>query len=686
MSKIQKILGVVIICIFIAGVANASLGQYWKTVDDIIPRTDDTSSIGLSTKKVKKLWVEDIAFYGELLPDGVICSAGEILKRTGADDWDCAADATGAGGSAIVLDIGDDGGDDSTDLSEIAITGDTNSIFTESAADKLLIAVGNDWPKADTSDDLTCTNCINATEIEDIYLLNNADDSTAHILTVATLNVNSAYVFPNADGNANEVLQTDGSGLLSWAAAGAGDITDVGNCASGACFIGTDSILDIASDANKDFLTFTNIVEGDVLSVASNGSISLNPFSYTGIGNRLFNINPTEVLEAEEHITLLRLTGENLDPNGADTRIRGLAINLGGVDITNVPESIEALRLVMPSGLTGPARAAGDALHITEGDIQHDFSVSATAGESFTAYDMIIDSGNLHANSEIHAFDISTSNGVPSGEIAAIGVHSYVSPVHQRIGTYTTPSQTEYAGEKTGGGSTWADGVDGSEIFVQNSDEVYIGSATQFSEISVIMGVEGTKTVTPTFWYNTAADTWTQFYPADATDGFIQSGLIHWNVDDISGSWTNDGDPGGGDSSTGYWIKIIRTAGPDPGTPTPTTVKTGTTTLWSWDENGVLTIASITVNNAYSFPNVDGASGEFITSDGSGNLSWLDATTEIDSAIATHAGDNDAHHALVTLTGQDYLTLSTQQITVGEIEPDDLANSDFGDFSCNGTN
>ncbi len=64
--------------------------------------------------------------------------------------------------------------------------------------------------------------------------------------------------------------------------------------------------------------------------------------------------------------------------------------------------------------------------------------------------------------------------------------------------------------------------------------------------------------------------------------------------------------------------------------------------------------------------------------------SCTDATTEIDSAISTHAGDDDSHQALVTLTGQDYLTLSTQQITMGEIEPDDLASSDFGDFTCDG--
>ena len=35
-------------------------------------------------------------FYGEIRPDGLTCSNGQILKRTGANDWDCAADASGS--------------------------------------------------------------------------------------------------------------------------------------------------------------------------------------------------------------------------------------------------------------------------------------------------------------------------------------------------------------------------------------------------------------------------------------------------------------------------------------------------------------------------------------------------------------------------------------------------------------
>src|SRR3990167_7946273 len=43
----------------------------------------------------------NLFFDGELLPDGATCSNGQILKRTGANDWDCAADDTSAGGGTF---------------------------------------------------------------------------------------------------------------------------------------------------------------------------------------------------------------------------------------------------------------------------------------------------------------------------------------------------------------------------------------------------------------------------------------------------------------------------------------------------------------------------------------------------------------------------------------------------------
>ncbi|XOB41124.1 MAG: hypothetical protein ACKKMW_00005 [Candidatus Nealsonbacteria bacterium] len=56
-----------------------------------------------------------------------------------------------------------------------------------------------------------------------------------------------------------------------------------------------------------------------------------------------------------------------------------------------------------------------------------------------------------------------------------------------------------------------------------------------------------------------------------------------------------------------------------------------------------------------------------------------DATTEITSAISTHAGDDDAHHALVTLAGTpNYLTLSGQEITMTVLDIGDDTNLTAG--------
>jgi len=90
-----------------------------------------------------------------------VINGGVPNAATGKVDWSQltnvpagfadGTDASGGGGTPNILDLGDDAGDDSTDLIEIATTGDTNSIFTESSADKLLIAVGNNWPTADAA-------------------------------------------------------------------------------------------------------------------------------------------------------------------------------------------------------------------------------------------------------------------------------------------------------------------------------------------------------------------------------------------------------------------------------------------------------------------------------------------------------------------------------------------------------
>ena len=144
---------------------------------DIQMPTSITDSTGLTigediaggtpnAEGILKLWSDgDNAFYSqvktgtqteivELIMPLAKGTAGQVLEIASVAgnvitlEWD--TDSTGAGGSAIIYDIGDDGGNDSVDVTEIATTGDTNSIFTEPAADKILINLANNWPGADT--------------------------------------------------------------------------------------------------------------------------------------------------------------------------------------------------------------------------------------------------------------------------------------------------------------------------------------------------------------------------------------------------------------------------------------------------------------------------------------------------------------------------------------------------------
>lgn len=65
----------------------------------ILPIMDSTFELGTTTRKWIRGFFDDLNFYGEIKPDGATCADGEILKKTGANNWDCAADDTVGGGA-----------------------------------------------------------------------------------------------------------------------------------------------------------------------------------------------------------------------------------------------------------------------------------------------------------------------------------------------------------------------------------------------------------------------------------------------------------------------------------------------------------------------------------------------------------------------------------------------------------
>lgn len=394
-------------------------------------------------------------------------------------------------------------------------------------------------------------------------------------------------------------------------------------------------------DPDADFAKFQDS-GGVVMTIEEEAKIVMTP---GGVGSlNAISVTPSAAISTNEAVwNAIELDGTALDPSGDDIALCGLNVNMSGVVFGGTGGNIDGIGITMAGG-------EDHAIHISQGKFVAENTVAATAGAEFTIFDIQIHTASMNANSSIHAIDVATPE-TPAGTVVAVGTHSNVEVIQQSIGTFSTPSQTEYAGEKHTGGTVWVDGVDTSEIFVADDDEIYVGSTAQFSEIDVIMTTPGSKTVTPTFHYNTAPDTWTEYFPADDTDGFQQSGIIRWTLADISGSWTNDGDPGGADSSAGYWIKIIRTANADPGTPTPTTVKTGAITTTFWDKTGALDVISL----------------EADTITEGGNAVWNTTETDIIDSAHYAAGSIDQEHFAVDVIGAD-----------------EYADGDLGDTSFSG--
>lgn len=369
-------------------------------------------------------------------------------------------------------------------------------------------------------------------------------------------------------------------------------------------------------DAEGNFLRCRDNSAGDVkFLLGANGFIDITPNGITGTGNQVLEITPADALPASAHLTMIRLVGDSLDPSGASTRICGLAVKLDDVLLGNDPE-INAIRVVMPATYTGQqdmaafyASGNGHVIEFmdndkgrnsiwTDGEIEQDYTAASTTHTTFSPIQVNLDVDDLAATSDIHAIGVSVT-GTTTGTYAAVGTNGTVDVIHQHIGAFVIPDQAEYAARFPNGGA-WTDGIDGNQCFVAVSDEIYIGSATKFSQLEVLLTTLSSKEIRPEFYFYDTSPVWVQFGPTDGSGGFTSDGIISWDSAALT-NWNGAYDPAAGDSSTGYYIKIKRTRVVVATPPTPATVKILEPTLYDWDEDGDLNINDITVNGITTF-------------------------------------------------------------------------------------
>lgn len=211
----------------------------------------------------------DFAFTDEIKPDGQKCSNGQILKKTGDNDWDCAIDVSGGGGG---------GGNVATSTPE---TSGNIAYWTSTSATPATLGSVSSlyWDNAISK--------LTATNIASVRSTSTSATTTDYIMsgsgTVNTLDFASGDLYVADDLEVDGTITGNVTGTLTGNASTASALAANGaNCSSGNFPLGVDASGVVEScTANQDTLddlsdnTTTQLAEGTNLYYTSDRVNSL---------------------------------------------------------------------------------------------------------------------------------------------------------------------------------------------------------------------------------------------------------------------------------------------------------------------------------------------------------------------------------------------------------------------------
>lgn len=396
-------------------------------------------------------------------------------------------------------------------------------------------------------------------------------------------------------GANGQLLQADSTQTLGvkWATiAGSGDVTAASNLG--------DNLLIRGDGAGKGVQNSgITVNDSDVITGANGITIDTPTFhvdpvnSYIGMGTTATNTqNQLHFLMSADKDILIDGT---TNPRTIDT---------GVIRFEQTP-SIENTRAVTINlDVNSQASTHGHVVNIT--------ATALAAGETATAYDINVDR-STSTGGVVRGFEMSIA-----GSGSAIGhlLHAdpEIVPLTQFSGAFVN---IEQAWDENGGflDVTTAFNSSGTDVtlFNTNGDMVHIGMDAGFNEIEVNLDTfAGGAGIKPVFEYSSGGGTpvWTVFTPQDETQGFRQTGLIDWDIDDlVTPTWAVSTI----NSVSKFYIRITRTQASIPVDPIEDTIQVVRAIVYEWDENGRIFAGSITT----------GSKSNTVTTEGSAETSQM---------------------------------------------------------------
>lgn len=216
-------------------------------------------------------------------------------------------------------------------------------------------------------------------------------------------------------------------------------------------------------------------------------------------------------------------------------------------------------------------------------------ATSIVAGDVCNLFEASIDTSNSSGGT-VKAFVVDKV-GAGSVNVIGLGVLAGCDVISQNSGLEVSADQgfkydTGYTDTTTAFGS----GASNVQIFVNDNDYIYVGHASTFDDIRVVLAIAASQNIQALFQYSAGAGAWATFNPSDSTNGFTVNGNITWQLP-LSG-WATDTVNA---IANKYWIRIQRTRNSLTTPPTESTIKIITSTIYSWDKNGAVSIASLTL-------------------------------------------------------------------------------------------